>query len=227
MQNILYVKGFMEGFYMNMTYKLHLGTLCMLLALFCCHTHDGYAAVPPTEYAIWDRIPGEAFVEARLEATAPINLYDSPRGNTIVSSVATGEIVKRVSCVVYTHPQKHPVRVLRTLRSYKKQGASTIVPDGLVLQPGSYVYLLMYTGEGTYIGWYNGEEAWWLNGSAIRNFSDRASQQAWGEYIGEMTSRNLSIETWYCLRKSDGTTGWTMVAQNGDFSYEHLKIRRD
>lgn len=26
MQNILYVKGFMEGFYMNMTYKLHLGT---------------------------------------------------------------------------------------------------------------------------------------------------------------------------------------------------------
>ncbi len=57
---------------MNMTYKLHLGTFCMLLALFCCHTHDGYAAVPPTEYAIWDRIPGEAFVEARLEATAPI-----------------------------------------------------------------------------------------------------------------------------------------------------------
>ena len=26
MQNILYVKSFMEGFYMNMTYKLHLGT---------------------------------------------------------------------------------------------------------------------------------------------------------------------------------------------------------
>ena len=26
MQNILYVKGFMEGFYMNMIYKLHLGT---------------------------------------------------------------------------------------------------------------------------------------------------------------------------------------------------------
>ena len=90
-----------------------------------------------------------------------------------------------------------------------------------------YVYLLMYTGEGTYIGWYNGEEAWWLGGYDIRNFSDRASQHPWGEYSGKLTSRNLSIEAWYCRRKSDGTSGWTKVSQNGDFSYEHLKIRRD
>ena len=212
---------------MNTISKLYLGAFCILVSLLCFHTHNGHAAAPPEEYAIWDRIPAEAPVEIRLEATAPINLYDAPRGNSIVAAISTGEVVKRVSCVVYAHPQKHPVRVLRTLRSYKKQGASTIIPDGLLLQPGSYVYLLMYTGEGTYIGWYDGEEAWWLGGCDIRNFSDRDSQQPWGEYIGEMTSRNLSIETWYCLRKSDGTTGWTMVSLNGDFSYEHLKIRRD
>lgn len=205
---------------MKMDCRLYLGAFCMLLSLFCFHAHDCHAAEPPAEYAVWDRMPFEAAVEAKLEATAPISLYNAPRGTALVGSVSSGEIVQRISCVVYTHPQKHPVRVLQTLQTYKKHSQT---PDGPVLQPGSYIYLLMYTGEGTYLGWYNGEEAWWLAGYNIKNFAD-AAQQPWGEYVGEPTSRKLSIEAWYCLRKSDGTTGWAMAAKNGDFSHEHLKM---
>lgn len=67
---------------MNVKHKLYLGTFCMLVSFFCFHAHECCAAAPPAEYAIWDRMPAEAAVEARLEATAPIDLYDAPRGST-------------------------------------------------------------------------------------------------------------------------------------------------
>ncbi len=198
------------------------GILSLLILVLGFQLQDCNAATPPAEYEVWDRMPAEAEVNAKLRATASISLYNAPRGTVVVGSVSTGEIVQRISCVAYTHPQKHPVKVLRPLKSYKKNNGSG-APAGPLLQPGSYVYLLMYTGEGTYLGWYNNEEAWWLEGYNIINFSKSSPRQPWGEYVGEATSSSLSIEAWYCLRKNDGTTGWTMVAKNGDFSYEKLK----
>lgn len=210
----------MEVIRMQIFLKLILGILAISLS---CLPHCT-AASPPTEYTVWDRMPAEAAVEAKLQAQATIDLYNAPRGTTIVGTVTSGEIVNRISCVAYTYPMKHPVKVLRPLKSYKKNNGSS-APAGPLLQPGSYVYLLMYTGEGTYLGWYNGEEAWWLEGYNITSFSNANPRQPWGEYVGEPTSSSLSIEAWYCLSKSDGTTGWTMVAKNGDFSYDKLKVR--
>ncbi|BEU87881.1 hypothetical protein TAMA11512_13450 [Selenomonas sp. TAMA-11512] len=207
---------------MNINYRLYLCAFCMLLSLCCFHARDCLASDPPAEYVIWDYMPSASVVEAKLAATAHIDLYNAPRGNTIVSSISTGEIVQRTSCAVYTHPQKHPVHILKTRQLYQRNSRSR-TPDGPTLELGDYVYLLMHIGEGVYIGWYNDEEVWGLGAYGIKSFWNRYSQEPWGEYVGEQTSENLSIEVWYRLRKSDGTTGWAMVAKNGDFSYEHLK----
>lgn len=206
---------------MNRGHRI-LSILCMLISFLCVQPQVCNAATPPEEYEVWDRMPAEAEVNARLKATEPISLYNAPRGTTDVGSIAAEEIVQRISCVAYTHPQKHPVQVLRPVKSYKKNNGRG-GPAGPLLQPGSYVYLLMYTGEGTYLGWYNGEEAWWLDGSRVSNFSKIVTKQPWGEYVGEATSSQLSVEVWYCIRKADGTTGWTMVAKNGEFSNKKLK----
>ena len=202
-----------------------LGILCLLMLVLAVNLQDCRAATPPAEYVVWDRMPGEAPVKGKMQALAPIDLYNAPRGGTVVGFVSQQEIVRRISCVVYTYPQKYPVKVLRSVKSYKKNNGSD-APAGPLLQPGSYVYLLMGTGEGTYLGWYNGEEAWWLEGYKISHFPPAHSTATpWGEYVGEANPGNLSIEVWYCLSKNDGTTGWTMVAKNGNFSsHKNLKV---
>lgn len=175
-------------------------------------------AVPPAEYQIWDKMPYESGVKGKVKAKSDFELYSGPRTNTVVGTVLAGERLDRVSCVVYTHPAKHPVKVLRPTQTYKGYNAK-----GPVLQPGSYVYLLMYAGEATYIGLYNGDEVRDLNLMGIKNFS-KNSQSPWGEYVGVGTSTMLSVEVWYCLRKSDGTTGWTKVVENGSFALEDAKF---
>ena len=179
---------------------------------------------PPAEYIVKDRMPAEAPVEANLEVLSNFHLYDSPRGNKVIASVSAGDIVHRTSCIVYTTPAKYPVKILRQIRCYKKNNGGS-APAGPLLQPGKYVYLLTYTGEGTYLGWYEGEEAWWLKGWEIAHLSDANPQQPWGEYVGNSAPRNLSIEVWYYVKKNDGNAGWVMVAQNGEYFPNKLKVK--
>lgn len=179
---------------------------------------------PPVEYIVKDRMPAEAPVEANLEVLSNFDLYDSPRSNKVITSVSTGDIVHRTSCIVYTTPAKYPIKILRQIRCYKKNNGGS-APAGPFLQPGKYVYLLTYTGEGTYLGWYEGEEAWWLKGWEIAHLSDANPQQPWGEYIGNSAPRNLSIEVWYYVKKNDGNAGWVMVAQNGEYFPNKLKVK--
>ena len=176
----------------------------------------------PNEYSVYDRMPREAPTEAPLEVISNFSLYDNPRSATVIGSVSKGEVVNRVSCIVYTYPQKYPVRVVRPIKCYKKNNHSNS-PEGPLLEIGSYVYLLMYTGEGTYLGWYKGEEVWWLQGSEIDNLYGKICKNSWGKYEGDVLSKNLSVEVWYKIKKIDGTAGWTLVAQNGDFSHEPVK----
>lgn len=182
------------------------------------------AITPPAEYIVKDRMPAEAPVEATLEVLSNLDLYDSPRGSKVIASVSTGDIVHRTSCIVYTTPAKYPIKILRQIRSYKKNNGGS-APAGPLLQPGKYVYLLTYTGEGTYLGWYEGEEAWWLKGREIAHLSDANPQQPWGEYVGKSAPHNLSIEVWYYVRKNDGNAGWVMVAQNGEYFPNKLKVK--
>ena len=197
---------------------------------YCLRYARGYASTttftPPPEYIVKDRMPAETPVCVDLEVLSNTKIYDSPRGNKVVASLSIGEVVQRTSCIVYTYPIKYPIKILHSLRSYKKNNGGSS-PAGPFLQEGKYVYLLTYTGEGTYLGWYEGEEAWWLEGGGIANLTDAKPKQPWGEYVGNSAPRNLSIEVWYYVQKKDGNAGWVMVAKNGEYFPKTLRVWRN
>ena len=173
------------------------------------------AASPvPDEYIVWDRMPAEAPVRMQLRATTDVSLYVRPNGNVIADQLMTGASAERISVAVITHPSAHPVRVLKQTQTYKSQFAQKA--DGPILYPEATVYLLMYTGEGTYLGWYEGELVWWLPGG-ISDFSNGQVSSPWAQYIGQATDPALGVDTWYCFRKTDGTVGWTQVQFSGQW----------
>ncbi|MBR1695927.1 MAG: hypothetical protein IJ709_11100, partial [Selenomonas sp.] len=57
-------------------------------------------------------------------------------------SISPGEIVNRISCVVYTHPNRHAVKVLKATKAYKYQHSSN--PQFITLYPGTIIHLLQY-----------------------------------------------------------------------------------
>lgn len=81
-------------------------------------------------------------------------------------------------------------------------------PEFITLYPGTIVYLLQYTGEGTYLALWNGQLLWWLEGYNISGFTNANPSSPWGVYVGEATDASLGIDFWMCLRKADGTVGW-------------------
>jgi len=170
------------------------------------------AASVPDEYIVWDRMPAEAPVQMQLQATMPVDLYVRPNGDVIADKLLAEVSAERISVAVFTHPSAHPVKVLKQTQTYKSQHSQKA--DGPILYPGTTVYLLMYTGEGTYLGWYEGELLWWLPGG-ISDFSQGQISSPWAQYVGQVTDAALGTNTWYCLRKTDGTVGWTQVQFNG------------
>ena len=125
--------------------------------------------------------------------------------------VFDGEVLKRVSCVVYANPAAHKVKVLR-----KTFVCSS--PDGdadIILYEGDEVYLIMHTGEGTFMAWHEGKIIWQLD-SGINNFyGNNTFTGAWGEYLGIPTDSNLGVERWDCFKNSNGQIGWALVQKNG------------
>ena len=185
------------------------------MVLFSCGSAE--AADVPAEYFVWDRMPAEAPVQMKLKATGNMKLHVHPLGNAAAGQVSEGETVERISVVVRTYPAAHPVIVLRQTGTYKTDHSNKM--DGPTLYPGDVVYLLMYTGEGTYLGWHNGRLVWWLSG-AISEFSSNPVKNPWARYAGQLANAALDVDTWYCLRKSDGTVGWTQVQFAGKWKEE-------
>ena len=170
------------------------------------------AAPAPDDYIVWDRMPAEAPVQMQLQTTMPVDLYVRPNDEVIADKLLAGASATRISVAVFTHPSAHPVKVLKQTQTYKSQYSRKA--DGPILYPETTVYLLMYTGEGTYLGWYEGELLWWLPGE-ISDFSQGQINSPWAQYIGQPTNAALGTNTWYCLRKTDGTVGWTQVQFDG------------
>ena len=166
-------------------------------------------------------MPAEAPVQIELQATMPMDLYICPNGDVIADKLLAEVSAERISVAVFTHPSAHPVKVLKQTQTYKNQHSQKA--DGPILYPGTTVYLLMYTGEGTYLGWYDGELLWWLPGG-ISDFSQGQIISPWAQYVGQVTDAALGVNTWYCLRKSDGTVGWTQVQFDGRWK-EPFKIQ--
>ncbi|WP_143188172.1 hypothetical protein [Selenomonas ruminantium] len=84
------------------------------------------AADAPANYTVWDRMPAEAAVNVKLKVQNSVNLYTAPNGNSLAGSISAGEIVNRISCVVYTHPSRHAVQVLKMTKAYKYQHSSPL-----------------------------------------------------------------------------------------------------
>ena len=138
------------------------------------------AASVPDEYIVWDRMPAEAPVQMQLQATMPVDLYVRPNGDVIADKLLAEVSAERISVAVFTHPSAHPVKVLKQTQTYKSQHSQKA--DGPILYPGTTVYLLMYTGEGTYLGWYEGELLWWLPGG-ISDFSQGQISSPWSARV--------------------------------------------
>jgi hypothetical protein len=71
------------------------------------------AAEIPANYTVWDRMPAEAAVNVKLKVQAPVTLYAAPRSSNVSGTISVNEVVDRISCVVYTHPNRHAVKVLK------------------------------------------------------------------------------------------------------------------
>ena len=170
----------------------------------------------PKSYIVKDREPHESPVKATLVANTKVDLYDKPeeKGANVIGTVQEGETVERISCIVYTNPALHPVKILRTFDVLSSADGE----ETFTLQEGEYLYLVMYLGEGSVLGLYQGKEAWWLDMMSIKNFWGKADMPtAWGEYEGSPTNQGLSVNTWDCIKKADGTAGWTLSQKDGEF----------
>ena len=191
---------------------------------FMISTSTAYAGdIPPQEFTVWNRYLGEGVVGYGYNALTTLALKDYPRGNSLVESISMGEPVLERGTAAITTPLKYPVRILSaytTERAYSLPKKATEVnfnkltsPQKLVIPVGETIYLLMYTGEGTYMAWYNNMIIQWIDIAHIKNFVTPNTSEApfWGEYLAE---EPVLCEYWTKLQKSNGTVGWLMSQKN-------------
>ena len=187
--------------------KLFLLTVAVLIIF----TANCSAAAPPSYLEIKDIPDDGTKLRQDFKVTAPTNFNASLKNSKLLAVLQPDEIVTRMACIVYTNPAAHKVKVLR-----KTYACSTRDGDAdIILNEGDEVYLIMHTGEGTFMAWHEGKIIWQLD-SGINNFyGNNTFTGAWGEYLGEPTDANLGVERWDCFKNSNGQIGWALVQKNG------------
>lgn len=159
--------------------------------------------IVPAKYTVWDTIPAENGLETYI-AIKKIDLVSKPHGTDVVKTVYPGSKLKGISCVVYSSPAKHAIEVTRTTKVLKYGGSYKKPQDYVTLYPGTYIYLVMYIGEGYYYALYNNRLI--SVPPCIENLD--GYRNPWAKYVGEATSKNLDVDFWMCYRAADGTVGW-------------------
>jgi hypothetical protein len=198
--------------------------LFLIWICFTVFTSTSYAgAIPPQEFTVWNRYLGEGLVGYGYNALINLELKDSLRGKSLTESISTGEPVLEIGTAAITKPLKYPVRILS---AYTTEHAYSISKDAkevnfnklasplkIVIPEGETIYLLMYTGEGTYLAWYNNMIIQWIEPYHIKNFVTpyASGTPFWGEYLGD---EPVLCEYWMKLQKSNGTAGWLMSEKN-------------
>ena len=183
-----------------------LSMLAAILLMLSCNLV--YAQEPPEEIMVVDRMVGERPPFGWAEATANAAIYTDPRSNSVLGYISSGEHLDYYTCVAYLHPQGHAVEVISPVKTYATRYNASNSLDGPVLQPGSYVYLLMYTGEGTYLGWHDGQLLWWLPGNILGFSKNVTEDTSWARYVGNATDSSLGAEVWLKVKTSTGKIGW-------------------
>ena len=187
--------------------KLFLLTVAVLIIF----TANCSAAAPPSYLEIKDIPDDGTKLRQDFKVTVPTNFNASLKNSKLLAVLQPDEIVTRMACIVYTNPAAHKVKVLR-----KTYACSTRDGDAdIILNEGDEVYLIMPTGEGTFIAWHEGKIIWQLD-SGINNFtSTEKLAGAWGEYQGAPTNFNLNVTRWDCFRRADWKVGWVLIHDNG------------
>lgn len=158
----------------------------------------------PEKYVVWDRRPSENKIEETFIALRNIDLVSRPHGTNIVKTIYPQSRIKGISCVVYSNPSKHAIEVTRTTKVLKRNGNYKNPKDYVTLFPGTYVYLVMYIGEGYYYALYNNQII--SVPPCIENLD--GNRNPWARYVGETTNKDLGVDFWMCYRADDGTVGW-------------------
>ena len=174
------------------------------------------AASPPSYLEIRDIPDDGSKLRQDFKVTAPTDFHASLKNSKLLAVLQPDEIVTRMACIVYANPAAHKVKVLRkTYASSTRDGDADII-----LNEGDEVYLIMRTGEGTFLGWHEGKQIWQLD-SGINNFSSNTNLTgAWGEYLGAPTDLTLNVIRWDCFRRADWKVGWILIHDNGkEFNY--------
>ena len=199
--------------------------LAATFAVIDCDNRTYAAASPPKEYIVDGKSPGEyPVVEKCLTVRKAATMYDSPRGKNVIGKLNVGDKVDSVYCRVYTAPYKFKVKVLRSFSANTGVFQSS---KKITIPAGETIYIAMFLGEYNYLGWYNGNLLWWLDGRNINNLYQQGNKHTkinanpWGEYIGEEMARDDTpkIELWNLIMKADGTTGWVKI-----WDYENRSI---
>lgn len=188
--------------------KKTFGLIILTLIIF---SSSCFAMSPPSTYEVWDRIPYEGLLKGKFTALSNIDTYSAPRSKNLLFYLSEGEVVNRVSCVVYANPAAHKVKVLR--KTFVSSAPD--VDADIILYEGDEVYLIMHTGEGTFMGWHEGKVLWWFDSGMNNFYGNQPIPVAWGEYLGEPTDSNLGVERWDCFQTSDGKICWVLVQKNG------------
>lgn len=203
----------MEG-----TIRMNKKILLLMMFIFLLGNEMIFAAaIPPQEFAVWNRLPSEGEVGYGYNALKKFTLKKYPRSNEAIASVETGEPVMERRTVALTHPKRHPVYLYS---AYTAQSVHAL-PDNatsvnynhmeheqtMVIPAGATIYLLMYTGEGTFMGWYNNMIVEWIDYNHIKNFvtSNKINPPYMGEYMGDEPP---VCEYWMELEKTNGEKGW-------------------
>lgn len=194
---------------------------CFLMFVLCiiATINAVYAAsLPPDVFYVYNRAPWEKGIEIGFgyNMRTDVDIYEAPGSSHKVGCMVTGEPVQEIRSLAITHPKLYPVHLYKTIND-----TAFIVPEGgdsinfaknlqkknIIIPAGETIYLLMYVGEGCYMGWYNDYILHFVSSFNIKNFpSLNGSKPPYlGEYMGKTP---VNWEYWVKYRKSDGTVGW-------------------
>lgn len=153
------------------------------------------AARPSGERIIEGACPFECCSYRAWIVHEDVDLFEAPRSDVRVTSVAAGAVVRGLTGNVYAQPA--PV---------------AIVHDHPPFEAGTIVFLLDYIGEGFHRYWDDGATGEVDIQPAERCL--RPSRHCWAEYI-EPSEERVAPAWWILIETGDGLRGWT--DQSGRF----------
>lgn len=190
-------------------------------------------ASPPDIVIEHNTMSGEVSIDRILKSyliskkVQPIYYHPSEKSPEI-DKINAGEILNTVSVEMHSIPNDgktlitdFPPDIWGNPFEVANVGKSVPVKD-------TYIYLLYYGGEGTYIAWYdNNIIRVSENGIKNRPYRSSSGEKIWAEYQGKS---NLRSNLWICVKKKNGIEGWIKFESRNDWvnsKYTGIFLNKD